>query len=162
MKFYLRISQLSINIIVPSLHFASLNTLLSRRISHFPRITNILREIMEYAAYLSIGSRSFDQRDAHISSPGMSITATSFAPSASRPFMIDEPDPPTSTDYTTALTCSTRQIEISYKYRRIVRQKKRIPPLWKREYFRHAINISMIPEVEADADTRKWKWRLIN
>lgn len=104
-KFYLRISQLSINIIVPSLHFASLNTLLSRRISHFPRITNIPREIMEYAAYLSIGSRSFDQRDAHISSPGMSITATSFAPSASRPFMIDEPDPVTSTDYTTALTC---------------------------------------------------------
>lgn len=58
---------------------------------------------MEYAAYLSIGSRSFDQRDAHISSPGMSITGTSFAPSASRLFMIDEPDPLTSNDYTTAL-----------------------------------------------------------
>lgn len=38
------------------------------------RVTNIPREIMEYVAYLSIGSRAFDQRDVHSSRSGMSIT----------------------------------------------------------------------------------------
>lgn len=124
-KFYLRISQLSINIIISSLHLASLNTLIASNISFSPRITNISQGNYGIRGILVDWQSIFRSKRRAYLQPGYVNNGDVFRAICESPLHDWWTRSP---DIERLYHGSTRQIEISYKYRR----KKRISPVLRK------------------------------